>query len=457
MKVNEILISHWIRARLRQGYGGSRRSASREGGEPVSPKRGASGGREGGITRYYNGVPFRRTTISCMAVAFFVVLFCARAATAAVTFPLEVKWSAAMPAPPAFAPAFDDNRIYVSLKTNQLVALLIKDGSTAWSVECPMTAPPAAGAGFVYAGNEDFIEARSDIDGSAQWRRAVQGRVISLHWDAGWLFAQTEPGAFFAIRAADGETIWQKDFGSPLSAPPAPAGDRLYLPLKDGRVVALALQSGEEIWTHKLKESAAGVLPVGNRVFIGARDNQFHSLSADDADDDWQWQTGADLLGLPVLDEKRVYFVALDNVLRGHDRNNGTMMWKQVLPVRPFTGPILSGETLIVSGVAAQLRAYNARDGKPVGNHELKGAENEEMLLAAPPHLTAQDSLILITRGGQVRALGTVAAPAAAPDAPPAAPDAAPTPAPEPDVDAASPPAVAGDSAPAAGAASPAP
>ena len=128
-------------------------------------------------------------------------------------------------------------------------------------------------------------------------------------------------------RAATAQILWQKDFGSPLSdAKPAPTGDRLYLPLKDGRVVALSLQSGDEIWTHKLAEPAVGILPVGDRVFIGARDNQFHSLSAEDGDADWRWRTGADLLGLPVLDAKRVYFIALDNILRGHNRNNGSMI-----------------------------------------------------------------------------------------------------------------------------------
>ena len=87
-----------------------------------------------------------------------------------------------------------------------------------------------------------------------------------------------------------------------------------------------------------------------------------------------------------MLDAKRVYFIALDNVLRGHNRNSGTMLWKQVLPVRPFTGPLLSGDTLIVSGVAAELHGYNTADGKSAGPpFALKGAENEEMLLAAPP------------------------------------------------------------------------
>jgi outer membrane protein assembly factor BamB len=357
-----------------------------------------------------------------VAAAFFVLAACPHAASAALTFPLEAKWSATLPAPPIYAPAFDGTRIYLPLQTKQLVALMIKDGSVAWSVECPMTAAPAAGDGLVYAGSEDLIEARAEGNGAAQWRRPVQGRVLSIHWDTGWLFAQTEPGTFLAIRAKDGAILWQKDFGSPLSnAPPAAAGERLYLALTDGRVVALSLQNGDEIWTHKLTEPAAGVLPVGDRVFIGARDNQFHSLSAEDGDADWRWRTGADLLGLPVLDAKRVYFVALDNVLRGHSRGSGSMSWKQLLPVRPFTGPMLSGETLIVAGVAAELHGYNTADGKSAGPaFTLKGAENEEMLLAAPPHLTAQDLLILVTKGGQVRAVGSAAAPA---------PDAAPTPA----------------------------
>jgi len=357
-------------------------------------------------------------------------------ATAAITFPLEVKWSAALPAPPAFPPAFDASQVYVSLKTSQLVALSTKDGSHVWSVECPMTAPPAAGDGLVFAGSEDLIEARTETDGRAQWRRPITGRVLSLYWNTGWLLASTETGPLLAIRAVDGEIIWQRDLGSPLSAPPAPSGDRLYLGLKDGRVLALSLQTGEDIWTQKLAESAAGILPVGNHVFVGGRDNQFHSLDAKDGDANWRWRTGADLLGLPVLDERRVYFIALDNILRGHSRNNGTMIWKRVLPMRPFTGPILSGETLIVPGVAAELHGYNARNGQPQpsGDFSVKGAENEEMLLAAPPFLVSEDLLILLTRGGQVRGVGSKAAPEAAPGAPPPNPAGAPAkPAPESD------------------------
>ena len=350
-----------------------------------------------------------------MGALFVVAAAFARPLAAAVTFPLEVKWSARLAAPPAFAPAYDAEHVYVSLRTDELVALLIRDGTRLWSVECPMTAPPAAGHGFVYAGRDGSIEARYAATGQLLWQRKVEGRVTSVNFDTGWLIASTESGPLLAMRAADGEVLWQRDLGSPLSAPPALSGDSLYLGLQDGRVISLALHTGEDAWTQTLAEPAAGILSVGDRVFVGGRDNQFHSLDWRDGEPDWRWKTGADILGVPVLDDRRVYFIALDNILRGHNRNNGTMLWKQVLPMRPFTGPLLSGQTLIVPGVAAELHAYSAQDGKPAGDFVVKGAESEEMLLAAPPHLTSQGLFVLVTKGGQVRGVGSSAAQPAAP------------------------------------------
>lgn len=304
-----------------------------------------------------------------------------------------------------YAPAFDAEAAYVPLRGNQLVSVLLKDGTLAWSVECPMSAAPAAGDGLVFAGSEGFIEARSRNDGLVEWRRAIVGRISSLHWDTGWLLATTVGGPMLALRAIDGEILWQRDFGAALQAPPAPSGDRAYLPLKDGRLLAVSLQTGDEIWTRKLPEAGVGILALADRLYVGAIDNHFYSLDPEDGDVKWKWPTGADVLGTPAIDTRRVYFLALDNVLRGHNRNSGSMIWKRVLPMRPSTGPLLSGNTLIVAGVATELRAYNATDGQPAGEFVLKGAQDEEVQLAAPPHLTPQDLLILTTKGGRVLAL----------------------------------------------------
>jgi outer membrane protein assembly factor BamB len=113
------------------------------------------------------------------------------------------------------------------------------------------------------------------------------------------------------------------------------------------------------------------------------------------------------VLGLPVGDERRVNFVALDNVLRAHDRKSGTMIWKTILPMRPSSGPIFSGDALIVAGVAVELYAFNARDGKPAGKFVLQGPQGEEVQLAAPPYLASQGILVITTKGGQLHALSS--------------------------------------------------
>ena len=100
-----------------------------------------------------------------------------------------------------------------------------------------------------------------------------------------------------------------------------------------------------------------------------------------DGDVEWRWPTGGPVIGLPVVDDRTVYFVSLDNVLRALNKSSGVQRWKSPLPLRPTTGPLHAAESLVVSGPAPTLRAYKAQDGKSAGEFALPGE------LAAPPHL----------------------------------------------------------------------
>src|SRR5207247_2297205 len=137
---------------------------------------------------------------------------------------------------------------------------------------------------------------------------------------------------------------------------------------KSGSLVALSIQTGEPVWTIRLPMAGNGILPVGDRIFIGSRDDKFYCLAAKDGKVIWQRVTGGDVIGMPAIDTKRVYFVSLDNVLRALDRHNGSTLWQTSLPMRPATGPLLTGWTLIVSGSAAELHAYSSEfHGVPLG------------------------------------------------------------------------------------------
>jgi outer membrane protein assembly factor BamB len=233
-------------------------------------------------------------------------------------------------------------------------------------------------------------------------------------WDTGWLVAGTTLGDVLCIRAVDGHVLWTRALGSPVKARPSIAGDRLYLSLEDGRVMALGLTNGAPIWEHMLGGTPGQVLAFEDRLFVGSKDKFFYCLSTKDGDQKWRWRTGGTISGMPAIDTKRVYFTSLDNVLRALDRNNGSQKWKAGLPLRPTSGPLLSGTLLYVGGVAAELRGYRAESGALAAKYDAPSD------LAAPPQhvpglIPELDTILLITRSGELQILNRRLEPAIIP------------------------------------------
>jgi outer membrane protein assembly factor BamB len=177
------------------------------------------------------------------------------------------------------------------------------------------------------------------------------------------LIVATEAGQIGALRAADGTIVWQRSLDSPAHAPASLAEDRVYVSTSDGRLVTLRVDTGEPVWERRLGGAANEILVSGDRLYVGTQDNFFYCVLARDGTIDWRWRTGGDVVGRPVSDERRVFFVALDNVLRAMDRRSGAQVWMRPLPVRPFAGAVLAGSSVVVAGQPAQLRVFTTKDG----------------------------------------------------------------------------------------------
>jgi outer membrane protein assembly factor BamB len=280
------------------------------------------------------------------------------------------------------------------------------------------------------------IVARHVEDGSLAWQFALDAPLAArLVCENGRLIAAAQSGEILALHAADGTLIWREELGSPVHAPPSLAGDRVYIPLSDNRVVALKADTGARLWERRLGGPPNEVLGLDDRLYVGSNDNYLYCLKTGDGIVDWRWRTGADVVGLPVADDHRVYFVSLDNVLRSLDRKSGAQRWKRALPVRPTRGPVRVVDVVLVSGVAPASPAFAMKDGTPAG--EVVGAGE----LAAAPYpveIGALPAVILVSRdiakGTVVAAVGRAIDPPTSPVGPlpnliaPPKPPTAPTP-----------------------------
>jgi hypothetical protein len=150
-------------------------------------------------------------------------------------------------------------------------------------------------------------------------------------------------------------------------------------------------------WERKIGGAPGDVLALEERVFVGSTDNFFYCLMASDGRIDWRWRTGADVVGIPAADASTVYFASLDNVLRALNQKSGGQRWMRALPVRPTSGPLVVGATVVVSGRAPTIRTLNPRDGSPATDI----AAGDDVI--APPRVWAQPgtglpAILVVTR-----------------------------------------------------------
>lgn len=311
-------------------------------------------------------------------------------------FPVRTSWSASLDADLAASPVYDESIGFFLLVNDQLVAYNLNNGSVQWTANVRSSSPLAVGDGLVFVKEDVGLAAFRARDGGIAWRTPLPEMLASpLVWDNGWLIVTTQSSEAMAFRASDGQKLWQRVLGSPAVVAPSLAADRVYFPLSDHRVVALQVEGGMPAWERILSGSPTTLLALDERVYAGTEDNFFYCLVAGDGRVDWRWRTGGDVVGRPAVDARRVYFVALDNVLRSIDRNSGVQHWKRNLPLRPVRGPLVAGDVILVSGIGSVLPTFDAANGRP------SGAINATGDVIAAPHVfdaSGLPAVLVVTR-----------------------------------------------------------
>jgi outer membrane protein assembly factor BamB len=309
-----------------------------------------------------------RTTVSSTCIALLMTALVAAPVRAAVAdpvqvFPSELAWTIDVATRPIAAPVTADNRLFVALQTG-IAAVSVKDRSLLWTQKIVAAGALAATANRLIVPSDGQLHALDTASGQTAWT-AKTGQVTAppfIHGDWVYVAAGEQLSAF---KIADGAAGWSRDVGV-VEERPAVMDARMYVPVSDGRIVALDLASGEPIW----ETSIIGVKPTeplvyGNRVFAGSAAKRFCSFRSDNGVKDWCFGIGSVVVGQPAADASRVYFVALDNLLYAHDRGHGARMWKRDLRYRPSAGPFLVGGSVTAPGMTSRMRVFDTASGSP--------------------------------------------------------------------------------------------
>ncbi len=320
-----------------------------------------------------------------------------------VLLPLEELWTTILPASPAVPPLHAGDRVYVPLRDGQIVAVAVLDGEVEWEAMQTISGVPTVGGGLFYAATPNSLRALSLETGALVWQVPLPSRLSApLVWNNGWLIAALESQALLAVAAETGATIWNRALGGVAHVRPALAADRMYVSLDNGGLLALSLRSGQLLWEQQLDGPPAEVLPLDD-LFVGSADNHFYRLSRVDGSIRWRWRTGGDIIGKAVVDEERVYFASLDNVVWALDRASGNQHWRQTLAARPTDGPGHAEDLLVLAGLGRTLTFHDPEDGLLYGRMQAPAEVAFPPLVLTEP--TVGPVVMYVTGDGRLRAM----------------------------------------------------
>ena len=317
----------------------------------------------------------------------------------------EVAWTIKLANPPSAPGVIDDTHVYIPLRQGLLVALHRETGLLAWLRPIETTAPAAIGGGRVFAVSAGAIWALDAATGEYLWSTPVDATLTApLIWDSGWLIAPLDTGEVLAFRAADGRLVWRRSVGAPSVHPAVPGGrNALYLALSDGRVVSLALETGEILWERKLPGMLSPPAVARERVFVGSTDNFFYAFDADTGRDEWKWRNGGDVIGA-ASDGDLVYFASLDNMIRAVNRGNGNQRWRKPTGTRPVLPPHAFRGIVVLPGLMPAITVFVGETGAVLGTHVAQGdLVGPPLVDPAPKPFSV--AFITVTREGLVEAL----------------------------------------------------
>jgi outer membrane protein assembly factor BamB len=161
--------------------------------------------------------------------------------------------------------------------------------------------------------------------------------------------------------------------GRRLYLVPALAEGRLYIADARGRVVALAADSGRELWRRETGLAFSGGPDVaGERLVFGTSQGELIALSTQDGHELWRAQLGSEVLSVPRLSaEGQVFVHTLDDSIHGLEAATGQAQWRvnyppPVLTLRGSSTPALTESGIIIGLSGGKLVKLDPKDGLPL-------------------------------------------------------------------------------------------
>lgn len=316
------------------------------------------------------------------------------------------------------SPAGDGNRIYAASYDGNVIAFDPENGRRLWRVETEVTlsAGPGVGNGLVVvAGYDGDVIALRAQDGSEVWRKNIAAESLSrpvIHEEG--VIVYTIDGALRILSSLDGTEKWVLEQSLPAltqrgASTPVVVGLLVISGFDNGRLVATNLTDGVTQWEaimtppsgrsdlDRLADVDGSIAAVGQDVYASGYNGRIQALAAESGETLWAREISTHV-GV-TADWNNIYAVGDEGEVIALLRRNGTDVWRQEGLLRREPSPPVAFNTAVVVGdFEGYVHFFSNFDGRPVARVRV----GKGMISGAP--VVMGDKLFVQSESGTISA-----------------------------------------------------
>lgn len=265
-------------------------------------------------------------------------------------------------------------------------------GDLIWEIETelPLSGCPGVGLDTVIVGSSNADVIALDLEtGEKRWDTRVSSEVLAIpKVDNGTVIVRTTDGRITAFDEESGEELWGFERNvPPLSirgvSDPIIYGDQVIVGFANGKVFALRLRDGKQIWetsaaipkgrteVERLIDLDADPVEADGVVFLAGYQGGIVAVLTLDGDVLWRSEEVSSYAGMNI-DWRYLYVTDTNSNVWQLDQRNGAALWKQKdLLHRKLTAPATFENAVVVGDLEGYVHWLSNEDGRQLGRVQI--------------------------------------------------------------------------------------
>ena len=293
------------------------------------------------------------------------------------------------------APFVLDDEAYIASRDGNVIAYNLGTGEMLWevSVDQQLSAGPYAAGNKVFLCDSDGkVTALDRTSGNNIWQVTLSSEILSRAVESdGYLIVRTADGSIFALDSETGSQKWVFDRSMPVltlrgTSDPVIANGVVFVGLDSGKLVALDLLSGSEVWEQQVaigrgRSEVERMVDIdgtpevyGSKIYLSSYRAKLGAYSIRDGREFWSRELSS--YNGPVIDKaadgKSLFITDDHGNIWGISADSGASLWKQsMLKLRKSTKPVIKDNKVVVGDFEGYLHFLDKTTGEIVARIEV--------------------------------------------------------------------------------------